>query len=137
MAETLKNKKYNQAIGSRKNARAQVRLTAGDKIGAITINGKDLAVYFPTAELQAVATASLRHEAVPQKFSLSILVAGGGIPGQAEAVRHGIARALIVHDLSLRSPLKKAKLLTRDARMKERRKFGLKKARKAPQWSKR
>lgn len=137
MKETTKEKKYEQAIGRRKTASAQVRLTATTKDTAITINDKDITVYFPTEELRSIATASLYHEAVPKKFSVSVKVAGGGIHGQAEAVRHGIARALIEADGELRTPLKKDKLLTRDPRAKERRKFGLKKARKAPQWSKR
>ena len=137
MKETTKDKKYTQAIGRRKTAGARVRIVKSDKAGSITVNGKDLAVYFPTQELQSIAKASLNHQAVPSKFAVSVVVRGGGIHGQAVAVQHGIARALITDDATLRTPLKQAKMLTRDSRMKERRKFGLKKARKAPQWSKR
>lgn len=137
MKETTKDKKYTQAIGRRKTASARVRITKADKNGSITVNGKDLNTYFPTEELRAVALASLHHQAVPVKFGVTVVVRGGGIHGQAVAVQHGIARALITNDTTLRTPLKQAKMLTRDSRMKERRKFGLKKARKAPQWSKR
>ena len=137
MKETTKTKTYHQAIGRRKTTGARVRLMPATKTRTITVNGKDLATYFPTKELQTIATASLYHQAVPQKYQVTVLVKGGGIHSQAEAVRHGIARALILADQALRLPLKQAKMLTRDARMKERRKFGLKKARKAPQWSKR
>lgn len=137
MKETLKDKTYQSAIGRRKTASAEVRLTKSTKDNTVTINGKDLADHFPTEELQSIALASLNHSSVPKKFSVSVRVSGGGIHGQAEAVRHGIARALIAIDAELRTPLKKEKMLTRDSRAKERRKFGLKKARKAPQWSKR
>lgn len=136
MKATTKDTKYDQAIGRRKTASARVRITKSDK-GGFTVNGKDYKVHFPTEELQAIATASLNHKAVPKKFAVTVVVRGGGIHGQAVAVQHGIARALIENDSTLRTPLKQAKMLTRDSRMKERRKFGLKKARKAPQWSKR
>lgn len=136
MKATTKDTKYDQAIGRRKTSSARVRITKSDK-GGVTINDKDLKVYFPTTELQSIATASLEHKAVPQKFAVTVVVRGGGIHSQAVAVQHGIARALIENDATLRTPLKQAKMLTRDSRMKERRKFGLKKARKSPQWSKR
>ncbi len=135
--EATKDKKYHQAIGRRKTSGARVRIVKSDKAGSMTINGKDLNTYFPTEELRTIATSSLNHQAVPAKFGVSVIVKGGGIHSQAEAVRHGVARALIENDEALRLPLKQAKMLTRDPRMKERRKFGLKKARKAPQWSKR
>ena len=89
------------------------------------------------SELQAIAVESLTTSKVPQAFTITVLVKGGGTNAQAEAIRHGIARALIIHDVALRGVLKKASHLKRDPRAKERRKFGLKKARKAPQWAKR
>lgn len=136
MTTATKDKKYDQAIGRRKTSTAQIRITAS-KSNALTINNKDVKEYFPTEELQDIVMSALNNEAVSEKFSVSVIVRGGGIHSQAEAVRHGIARALIENNSELRPSLKKAKMLTRDSRMKERRKFGLKKARKAPQWSKR
>lgn len=127
--------KYTEAVGRRKTASARARLTAATKF-SITINGKDLATYFKTKDLQDMALASIA-KAGEEKYSITINVAGGGTASQAESVRHAIARALIKINPSLRAPLKKEKMLTRDQRAKERRKFGLKKARKAPQWSKR
>lgn len=126
--------KYIQTIGRRKTARARARLTEASK-QSVTINGKDVDEYFPTKELQDVAKSALSH--AEKKFSVSLVVSGGGIAGQAVAVRHAISRALIEGDRELRGNLKKAGYLTRDPRAKERRKPGLKKARKSPQWSKR
>ena len=136
-ATTVKNKTYTKAIGRRKTAAASVRLVIGNKDKTVTINGKSLTEYFPTEELRALISQVLHHPSAPGQVGVSVMVRGGGIHAQAEAVRHGIARALIAYDKELRLPIKKDKLLTRDSRMKERRKFGLKKARKAPQWSKR
>ncbi len=139
MADTTK---YIQAVGRRKNAIARVRLTESSKTH-FTINDKlDLAAYFPTAELQKTVTeafSTARETGIPEAlhFSVSAHLTGGGITGQAVALRHGIARALITFNKELRPKLKKAGFLKRDPRTKERRKFGLKKARKAPQWSKR
>jgi small subunit ribosomal protein S9 len=100
------------------------------------VNDHSLESYFPVAALRESVLAPLAH-ASGSHYGISVRVSGGGIRGQAEAVRHGIARALTVGDAALRTPLKRAGFLTRDPRAKERRKFGLKKARKAPQWSKR
>ncbi len=126
--------KYIETVGRRKTASARVRLSESAK-PSITVNGKELDQYFTTPELarNAVLPLSL-HE---KKFAITAVVKGGGIAGQADAVRHGIARAIVVHDASARTPLKKAGHLKRDPRAKERRKPGLVKARKAPQWSKR
>ena len=101
------------------------------------VNGQDVEAYFKTKELQIAAINPITHSKLPTKFKVTVHVKGGGTNGQAEAVRHGVARALIIHDVELRKKLKKLGFLKRDPRVKERRKFGLKKARKAPQWSKR
>ncbi len=134
---TTKNKdKYIESVGRRKTSVARVRLTETPK-QSFVINDKEIATYFPTDELQHVVLSAFTHAKTPAKFKVSIKVSGGGVHSQAEAVRHGIARALIIFDGMLRKDLKKAGMLKRDPRAKERRKFGLKKARKAPQWSKR
>ena len=131
MAET-----YIEAVGRRKEAVARDRITKSSRL-SFTINGRELSAYFPTDALRRIATEAISGEAGKEHFTITAVVRGGGTAGQAEAVRHGIARALIKHDLSLRRGLKQAGFLKRDPRVKERRKFGLKKARKAPQWSKR
>lgn len=134
---TIKTDKYIEAIGRRKTASARVRMTPASKM-SYDINGKTVEEYFPTKELQATATESIQESKLTEtKFKITVVAKGGGISGQADAVRHGIARALIEYDKELRGKLKKAGLLKRDPRAKERRKFGLKKARKSPQWSKR
>ncbi|MEN9649552.1 MAG: ribosomal protein small subunit ribosomal protein [Candidatus Parcubacteria bacterium] len=127
---------YNQAVGRRKTAIARVRLTAASK-HSILVNGRELADYFKTKELQNTALEAFKTAGIEGKYAVSAKIIGGGIAGQAIALRHAISRALLTVDRNLRSPLKKAGFLTRDQRSKERRKFGLKKARKAPQWSKR
>ncbi|HRY30936.1 MAG TPA: 30S ribosomal protein S9 [Candidatus Paceibacterota bacterium] len=133
---TKTDKKYIECIGRRKTAVARVRITPASK-EAVVINGKTVAEYFKTAELQKVALSALRDSEIKEKFNISAKVVGGGIRGQAESVRLGISRALVSFNEELRKPLKKLGYLKRDPRVKERRKFGLKKARKAPQWSKR
>ncbi len=133
MSETSK---YIEAVGRRKTASARVRLTEASKQSVI-VNDKELADYFPLINLQRTALASLTHAAMPHKFKITVKVAGGGISSQAEAIRLGISRAIIDIDGQLRTKLKTEGFLKRDPRAKERRKFGLKKARKAPQWSKR
>lgn len=131
----MKVKEYIEAVGRRKTAIARVRLSES-KTPEVTVNGMPHTEYFKTGSAK---TAVVSPFAVVELdgFSVSVKVLGGGLQSQAEAIRHGIARALIKHDLTLRSPLKKEGMLRRDPRAKERRKFGLKKARKAPQWSKR
>lgn len=131
MAET---KKYLEAVGRRKTAVARVRITPAAKT-SLTINNQDFEKYFPTAELRRTIMGVFAD--VPEKFSITAKLIGGGIAGQAEALRHGIARALLEYDTNLRTKLKVKGFLKRDPRAKERRKFGLKKARKSPQWSKR
>ena len=128
--------KYIETVGRRKTAIARVRLTLASK-NSCQINDKDIDSYFPTEELRRKAIEAITSVKLSQKFKVSAKINGGGINGQAEALRHAIARALIIQDKELRKKLKKAGFLKRDPRMKERRKFGLKKARKAPQWSKR
>ena len=101
------------------------------------INGKDLASYFPTEELQKIITDAFSLTEQKGHFLVTVRVSGSGIHSQAEAVRHGIARILVKENEDDKTKLKQAGMLKRDPRAKERRKFGLKKARKAPQWSKR
>lgn len=136
MATATKKEAYIEGIGRRKTAVARVRITPS-KATSFVINDKSLAEYFPTAELQSIVESPFITSEVGQKFSVSAKITGGGVHAQAESLRHGIARALNEFDLNLRSPLKKAGHLKRDPRSKERKKFGLKKARKAAQWSKR
>ncbi len=129
--------RYIEAIGRRKTAIARVRITPSAK-SSYEINGKAVEAYFPTRELQMTAAESVAtSKLTTTKFKITAMIKGGGISAQADALRHGIARALIEYDRELRGKLKKAGLLKRDPRAKERRKFGLKKARKSPQWSKR
>ncbi|MCA9353336.1 30S ribosomal protein S9 [Candidatus Nomurabacteria bacterium] len=130
-----KTKKYVEKIGRRKTSTARVRISFGSA-SAFSINGKTLAEYFPTASLQQIVESPIKESGL-DKLGVSVKVIGGGIHSQAEAVRHGISRALSENNETLRSPLKKLGFLKRDARAKERRKFGLKKARKSAQWSKR
>jgi small subunit ribosomal protein S9 len=124
-----------QTTGRRKEAVARVRLRPGT--GKITVNGRDFAAYFPILTHQVVATEPMRLTQTADVYDVDATVDGGGVSGQAGALRLGISRALVALDGDVRSVLKKAGLLTRDAREKERRKYGLKKARKAPQYSKR
>jgi small subunit ribosomal protein S9 len=121
--------------GRRKEAVARVRLVPGD--GVITINGRPLDEYFPTRVHRMVVQSPLRLVGREKDFDVIVTIRGGGISGQAGAVRLGISRSLIDLDPELRTQLKAEGYLTRDAREKERRKYGLKKARKAPQYSKR
>lgn len=121
--------------GSRKEAIARVRLTLGS--GEISVNGKPLAVYFPTSPLQNTVRQPLVATGTDGRYDVVVKVAGGGVAGQAGAVRHGIARALLETDEGLRPVLRKDGLLTRDPREKERKKYGRKRARKGFQYSKR
>ncbi len=128
--------RYIEAVGRRKTSTARVRITEGSK-ESLVINDKDVKTYFPTLELQKIVNEALEKSKVVGKFAITVKVVSGGIHSQAEAIRHGLARALVEFDEETRKRLKKLGFLKRDPRMKERRKFGLKKARKAPQWSKR
>lgn len=133
---TKETERYIEAVGRRKTSTARSRITPSKK-QEVTINGKTIEEYFPTEVLQSHVTQPLAIEGLEQQFSVSVKVNGGGISSQSEAVRHSISRALTKFEETLRKPLKSAGYLKRDPRMKERRKFGLKKARRAPQWSKR
>ena len=123
------------ATGSRKSSVARVRLIPGE--GKIVVNGRELSEYFGLKTLELVVRQPLDTTETLGKYDVIANVVGGGISGQAGAIRHGIARALLKVDADYRPLLKKAGLLTRDPREKERRKYGLKKARKASQFSKR
>ena len=133
---TGKPERYFEAVGRRKTAVARVRLfTKGEK--AFLVNDKSYQNYFPTLDSQQAATAALDKMNCLDKFRILVKAKGGGLHAQAEAVRHGIARALVLFNPDFRKRLKKAGYLTRDSRMRERKKFGLKRARRAPQWQKR
>ena len=129
------SKPYFYGTGRRKHSVARVRLYAGT--GTITINGRDIDDYFGLDTLKLVVRQPMELTNTLGKFDIVCTVAGGGVSGQAGAIRHGISRALLLFDPELRSALKKAGFLTRDPRMKERKKYGLKGARRAPQFSKR
>lgn len=123
------------ATGRRKTSSARVFLTTG--AGEIVVNGKPLDVFFGRKTAQMIVRQPLELANMTSNVDLKVTVAGGGISGQAGAIRHGITRALIAYDESLRSPLRKAGFVTRDAREVERKKVGLRKARRATQFSKR
>jgi len=124
-----------QATGRRKRAVARIRLSSGP--GKIVVNGRALEDYFPTQMLRVCVCQPLASTESLKKFTIQVSVAGGGIAGQAEAVRHGIARALLKADEAVRVTLKAAGYLRRDPRMKERKKYGQKGARRKFQWTKR
>ena len=128
--------KYIEGIGRRKTASARVRLTPA-KERAVTVNDKSLSDYFHSPALEHTVLSVFAINEAGGNYEVSAHVAGGGIRAHADAIRLGIARALVKEDPERRIPLKHAGFLMRDPRSKERRKFGLKKARKAPQWSKR
>jgi len=130
-----KSEKFYEAVGRRKTASARVRLYT--KGNGYMVNAKDFKEYFPLVSLQRIIEAPLRKMKSLERFRIEAKVSGGGAHAQAEAVRHGIGRALIVFNADFRKRLKRAGYLKRDPRQKERRKYGLKKARKAPRWSKR
>lgn len=131
-----KAEKFFQAIGRRKTSVAQVKLFLSEKT-EILINGKTIEKYFPSSFLQKIVLSPLELSETLDKFKILVIVKGGGKISQAEAIRHGIARALVKFNPEFRKKLKKAGYLKRDPRMKERKKFGLKRARRAPQWQKR
>jgi small subunit ribosomal protein S9 len=124
-----------QSTGRRKAAVARVRLRPGD--GTIVVNGRAIDDYFPSATHRMVITEPLRLVEKAEVYNVDATMDGGGVSGQADALRLGIARALAEVEPEVRIPLKRAGFLTRDAREKESKKYGLKKARKAPQYSKR
>ncbi|MGM9653026.1 MAG: 30S ribosomal protein S9 [Eubacteriales bacterium] len=128
-------KPYFYGTGRRKSSVARVRVYPGS--GSITINGKDIDQYFGLETLKLIINQPFEVTGTMGKFDIVATVSGGGLSGQAGAIRHGLARALLLADESYRIPMKKAGFLTRDPRMKERKKYGLKAARRAPQFSKR
>ncbi|MBZ9572645.1 30S ribosomal protein S9 [Patescibacteria group bacterium] len=135
-AKPEKKIKYFEAVGRRKTATARVRLfTQGEK--EITVNDKLYKVYFPIPSLQKTVEAPLEKIKCQDKFRISVVVKGGGLNAQAEATRHGITRTLVLLNPVFKKRLRKVGFLTRDPRMRERKKFGLKRARRGPQWSKR
>lgn len=123
------------ATGRRKTSVARVRLIPGE--GKITINKRDIDNYFGLETLKLIVRQPLVLTEMQARYDIIVMVSGGGLTGQAGAIRHGIARALVKSDAELRGAIKKAGFLTRDPRMKERKKYGLKAARRAPQFSKR
>lgn len=139
------HEKYYEAVGRRKSAIARVRIftkkatdeASGEDHALITVNNQDYTKYFAEKEWQELVEAPLKKLKSTNRFKATVRVSGGGITGQAEAVRHGLARALVLFDVNFAKKLKKSGYLTRDPREKERRKYGHKKARKSPQWAKR
>ena len=131
--------RYIAAVGRRKTAVAQVRITpiADEKDMTLVVNGRDAKEYFGLAAYMSNAFSPLSVAGMNGKFSVSVLAEGGGVHGQSDATKLGVARALVKFDMNLRAILKAQKLLTRDSRSVERKKPGLKKARRSPQWSKR
>ena len=127
--------RYAEAVGRRKTAVARVRLFAGS--GKVTVNGKEPKIYFNLPRLLSAALSPLSQINLAKQFDITIAVRGGGISAQAEAVRHGISRAIVEHTPDWKPRLRAMGWLTRDSRMVERKKYGLKKARRAPQWAKR
>lgn len=127
--------RYFESVGRRKTSVARVRLYT--RAGDFTVNQKPYGQYFPTLDLQTIAEEALQKMKLFGRFRISAKISGGGTHSQAEALRHGLARALIKFNPDFRKRLKRAGYLKRDPRAKERKKFGLKKARRAPQWSKR
>ena len=128
-------KPLNQSTGRRKRAVARVRFRPGT--GQITVNGRTIEAYFPSDTQRMVITDPLRLTSTTESYDIDATIDGGGFTGQAGALRHGIARGLIALDPELRHELKRNGFLTRDSSKKESKKYGLKKARKAPQYSKR
>ncbi|MDY6907942.1 MAG: 30S ribosomal protein S9 [Chloroflexota bacterium] len=131
----MSNKEYYYATGRRKSAVARVRLFSGK--GVIVVNGKPLDEVFPLERLRKAIAEPLAVSGTTDQFSVTVKVTGGGISGQAGAIRHGIARALVVSDEGMRPLMRRYGMLTRDPRVKERKKYGLIRARKAKQYSKR
>ena len=138
VASPVKSKKgeYISTIGRRKEATARVRFFDSGK-GNITVNGQELKKYFSIFQLFDLVLAPLKQIGAMEKYDISIKVAGGGKNSQALAARHGISRALVEFNADLKPALKKVGYMTRDSRVKERKKFGHKKARRSPQWAKR
>lgn len=136
--------KYYEAVGRRKEATARVRVltkkSTDDQVAdkaIISVNGKPYFEYFNNAKMQGVVESPLKKLKSLNRFKASVTVHGGGMAGQADAIKFGLSRALVLFDINFSKKFRKSGFLTRDSRVKERRKYGLKKARKAPQWAKR
>ncbi len=139
MDKDTTKEKYIEAVGRRKTSTARVRIFESAKAN-FTVNGRDAKEYFKTeGERRLILDPMVKGlpTGSTKKWTVEVHVSGGGVHSQAEAIRHGVSRALVITDATLRTELKTLGFLKRDPRAKERRKFGLKKARKAPQWSKR
>ena len=128
---------YYEGVGRRKAATARVRLYTGENLGQIIVNGKPIEEYFTRLGDTDNIREPLKVVGLEDNFYVSVLVKGGGVTGQTGAIRHGLARALLKSDPELRSVMRRGGFLTRDPRVKERKKPGLKRARKAPQYTKR
>ncbi len=135
--EVVEKARYFYAVGKRKMAVAQIRLYPGGKEENFLVNNREISKYFTIDRLREIAQAALTASGMAGKFNVAVKVTGGGISAQAEALRLGIARALVKSDETLRKSLRDRGYLTRDPRIVERKKPGLKKARRAPQWAKR
>jgi small subunit ribosomal protein S9 len=135
--KTTPTERYVYAVGRRKTAVAQVRLYPSAEADVVIVNKKAIREYIGTLALETVALSPLKITGLEAAFTVSVVVRGGGLHGQADAIKLGVARCLIKHDILLRPILKAQGMLTRDARAVERKKPGLKKARRAPQWAKR
>lgn len=138
----LKKKRYYETVGRRKTSIARIRLwtahpSESAESGGFIVNDKKHTEYFSSPEVVQVSEESLRKMKSFNRFRISVKVNGGGIMSQAEAIRHGVARALVDFDINFRKKLKRSGYLVRDPRMRERKKYGLKRARRAPQWVKR
>jgi small subunit ribosomal protein S9 len=134
-AHKPKDSKYFEGVGRRKTAIARVRISSGK--GSVVVNGKTLEKYFVLAKEREAAVAPLAKLKLDNQFDVNAKVSGGGIMAQSEALRHGLARAIVLFDEEFKKRLRVLGFLTRDSRMVERKKYGMKKARRAPQWKKR
>src|SRR3989344_3536613 len=147
MDEEIKTEpeKYYEAIGRRKEATARVRVLTkkstdeqlSEEKAIMTVNGKPYQEYFKAINLQSIVEAPLKKLKSVNRFKATVMVSGGGMTGQAESIKFGLSRALVMFDENFTKKLRKAGMITRDSRVKERRKYGLKKARKRGQWAKR
>ena len=136
MVQAATEQEYYYGTGKRKTSIAKVRLYLDDG-GPILVNGKPMDEYFNWAPWQGIITEPFQISETSNRFRVIAQVQGGGVHSQAQAIRHGIARALVVYDENLKPPLRRHGLITRDARIKESKKYGLKRARRAPQYTKR
>ncbi len=127
--------RYFEGVGRRKTSIARVRILSGH--GGALVNKKKISDYFQLSELKETALSPLSHLKLADKFDISVHISGGGLKSQAEAIRHGLSRALVSSSADLKKRLRALGFLTRDSRAVERKKYGLKKARRAPQWKKR